>query len=260
MDQNHLRVSQLATYNSCPRKIYFEQTLPKPTQPGKETLILKELSHLLPSTIKKTDEISENDITRAFHEVCKELAHIYPGTFAQIPKEELVGLVKQLDTKAIADGLSTHIKEDRRGFLASITPHASEPLLYSEKHRLAGVPNKIVKIEDEFVPSVLKTGRPPENGVWKTERLLLTGYALLVEEHYNTIVKTGIAEYLRHGTIRKIRIRARERREVLQTLHKIKKIHQNQIIPEKPPHAPCERCEHKEQCEITPETLSSKFF
>lgn len=260
MDQTHLRVSQLATYHVCPRKIYFEQTHPVSTQPGKETLILKELSHILPGIIKDMDEIGENDIIKAFHEVCRELVHIYPDTFAQMPKEDLEGFVDRLDAKTIADGLFTHIKEDGSEFLASITPHVSEPLLYSEKHRLAGVPNKIVKIEDEFVPNVLKTGRPPENGVWKTERLLLTGYALLVEESYDTIVKTGIVEYLRHGTIRRIRIRARERREVLQTLHKIKKIYQNQVIPEKPAHALCERCEHNEKCDVTPETLSSKFF
>jgi len=260
LDQKNLRVSQLATYHICPRKIYFEEGTTKPTQPGKETLLLKELSHLLPEIIRRKDEISEDDIRKAFHDICKELASIYPDTFGETPREELDELITQLDAKTIADGLSTHIREEKREFIDSITPHASEPLLYSEKHRLTGMPNKIVKIGDELVPSVLKTGRPPENGVWKTERLRLTSYAILIEERYNTIVKRGIVEYMRYGTIRRVKIRARDRREVLQTLHKIRKIHKNQIIPEKPLSAPCERCEHNKKCEITPETLSSKFF
>ncbi|CAD6492341.1 MAG: hypothetical protein ANIMEMIM_00305 [Candidatus Argoarchaeum ethanivorans] len=258
MDQSHVRVSQLVSYYICPRKIYFEQTRETEVKPGLKSLLLKELSHLLPDII--TDELSEEDIRQAFCDISQELPHIYPQIIEKTSPQELTACLDELDIKTIAQGLSDHIREDKKKLLLSITPYATEPILRSAKHNLTGTPNKIIKMGDELAPSLIRTGKPPENGVWLHERLSLAGYALLIEDAYDTVVNRGFVEYLGYGRLREIKIHTRERRMALQILHKIQKIYRKQVLPEKPSDAPCERCENKEVCSMTPCTLSSKFF
>jgi len=258
LDQFHVSVSQLVSYYICPRKIYFEQTQEAEIKPGLKLLLLKELSHLLPDII--TDELSEEDIRQAFCDISQELPHIYPQILEKTTSQELTTCLDELDIKTIAQGLSDHIKEDKKKLLIGITPYATEPTLRSAKHSLTGTPNKIIKIEGELAPSLIRAGKPPENGVWWFERLRLAGYSLLIEDNYDTIVNRGFVEYLGYGRLREIKIHTRERRMALNIVHKIQKIYHKQVIPEKPSDAPCERCENKEVCCMTPCTLSSKFF
>jgi CRISPR-associated exonuclease Cas4 len=133
-----------------------------------------------------------------------------------------------------------------------------EPVLQSEKSGLTGRPDKLIEINNSHIPSIIKTGNIPENGVWRSDRLQLTAYAMLVEEIYNTTVEHGFVEYARWGKVRKVLIKRYERRNVLQIRNKIRKIHEG-FMPERPNDAPCSHCGFKEMCDVK-STLASRFF
>jgi CRISPR-associated exonuclease Cas4 len=133
-----------------------------------------------------------------------------------------------------------------------------EPALRSEKFGLTGSPDKLITIGDELTPSIIKTGAMAENGVWKSDRLQLTAYAILVEEIYNTVVTRGFVEYARWGKVREVTIKRHERRKVLQLRDRVRKIEEG-FMPEKPTDAPCEHCGFKGICDVK-STLASRFF
>ncbi len=116
----------------------------------------------------------------------------------------------------------------------------------------------MLKTEYGVVPSIIKTGNIPANGVWGGDRLQLTAYSILIEEKYNALVRNGFVEYARYGQVRQVVIKRHDRRKVLQVREKIKKI-QDGLMPEKPADAPCEYCGFTEMCEVKP-TLASRFF
>lgn len=217
---------------------------------------MKEFSHALPDLL--TEDFTTHDIRQLLYELSMELPSLYPHECTS--PDEIISSAEELDTEVMAEGLFTHIREDREGFLGKITPHATQPLLYSSKRRLTGMPNKIIKIDEELAPSILSPGTPPSTGVWQRHRILLAAYALLMEEHYDTVVRRGFVEYLRCGVVREAVLRTRERRDVLHMLRRIEKILHEQVLPERPRKAPCNGCKYLEQCHETPNTLASKFF
>jgi CRISPR/Cas system-associated exonuclease Cas4 (RecB family) len=224
-------------------------------------LLLKEFSHLLPDMLTvESSGLSAEDIRKALFDVSQELPVIYPEFFENTAPEEIDALLRELDVETIAQGVFRAFREEGEKFLRNITPFAVEPLLYSAKHKLTGAPNKIIKIDEALAPSIVRLGKPPERGVWQRERLLLAAYALLIEEHYDTVVSRGFVEYLRYGVFREVVIRHRERRGVLQILRKIQKIYRSQVMPEMPDNAPCDTCRYDKVCRLTPDTLASKFF
>jgi CRISPR-associated exonuclease Cas4 len=133
-----------------------------------------------------------------------------------------------------------------------------ESILRSTKFELTGSPDRMVKINESFIPSIIKTGKMPENGVWQGDRLQLTAYSILVEEKYSSIIEKGFVEYARWGIVRPVVIKRHERRKVLRVRERIKKI-QDGFMPERPTDAPCQYCGFTGICDVK-STLASKFF
>lgn len=248
-----IRVSDIVAYLKCPRMCYFMKT-----------------GHEL---------VKEHGVDYIQRVVLKELASTYGS--ALNGEDTLMGLNKELDRLSdeipviyrlelagAGDGAVTEAVSGVRAWLEEISHHLSkehysrtcefEPALRSDKFGLAGSPDKLIKIDDEFAPSVIKTGAMPENGVWKSDRVQLTAYAILVEEIYNKVVTRGFVEYARRGMVREVTIKRHERRMVLLLRDRVRKI-QEGFMPEKPAEAPCERCGFTGICEVK-STLASRFF
>jgi len=212
-------------------------------------LLLKELALAYGSALQTGDTLCalNNELDR----ISEEIRVIY--------RSELEGV----DDDALANASS-----DVRNWLGDICPNLSpdfyslpgesNPVLRSEKFGLTGSPDKLITIGDELVPSIIKTGSMPENGVWKSDRMQLTAYAILVEEIYNRVVTRGFVEYARCGTVREVTIKRHERRSILQLRDRIRKIKEG-FMPEKPSVAPCERCGFNGICDVK-SSLASRFF
>lgn len=246
------RVSDISVYLKCPRMYYFVNkgySLIKDKTKYIERMIFKELAFTYKEAISAEDKLSFLD-----HELDRISDNI-----RVIYRDELSGV----DEKTISESVSS-VRQCLGDICSNLSPDfysnyfIQEPLLQSEKFGLSGSPDRLVKINNELLPSIIKTGSMPQNGVWRNDRLQLTAYAMLVEENYDSIVKNGFVEYVRSGEVREVMIKRHERRKVLQIRDKIRKI-QNGAMPEKPEDAPCNICAFTEMCDVKP-TLASRFF
>ncbi|GFO97991.1 hypothetical protein ig2599ANME_2202 [groundwater metagenome] len=248
-----IRVSDITAYLKCPRMCYFmskgQELIKEPSAEYIQRLLLKELALTYVSAFNSGNPVSA--LNDELDRISKEMRIIY--------RSELAG---------VDDGALANAAAGVRIWLGDICPNLSsdfyaspcefEPVLQSGKFELTGTPDKLIKNGDEFAPSIIKTGAMPENGVWKSDRVQLTAYAILVEEIYNTIVTRGFVEYARWGMVREVTIKRHERRKVLQLRDRVRRIKEG-FMPEKPADAPCERCGFKGICDVK-STLASRFF
>ncbi len=250
-----IRVSDITIYHKCPRMCFFTNkghNLIKEGTPGYlEGIILKELALVYDLAFNSEDKLSVLNLE--LDRILKEIPVIYRNELGSIDDEMLAEAVTDVRSclPVICSNLSSY-----NDFFAGELSH--NETLQSGKFGLTGSPDRLIRTEDELMPSIIKTGNMPLNGVWKGDRLQLTAYAVLVEEKYDIQVRRGFVEYARSGMVREAAIRRHERRNVLQILEKIKKI-QNGIMPEKPKDAPCEYCGFTGICDVK-STLASRFF
>ncbi|OPZ79843.1 MAG: hypothetical protein BWY77_01282 [bacterium ADurb.Bin431] len=95
------------------------------------------------------------------------------------------------------------ISQGLAGCLELLLPCEVEVDLRSEKLGLSG---RLDRLAQGCVPCIIRTGRAPEAGVWKTDRIMLSGYALLLGEKEKRHVPFGLVEYARQGLIRRVEI------------------------------------------------------
>ncbi len=251
-----IRVSEITTYLKCPRMCYYTNKghkLLTDASPGyPERIILKELALMYGLASGKEDILSilNNELDR----ISKEVRIIYRAELEGVEDDALLDAVSAVRTSL--ENICSNLSSNADYYANSQVD--IEPLLHSEKLGLSGSPDKLINIDETPVPSIIKTGAMPENGVWQGDRLQLTAYAMLIEDKYNSIVERGFVEYARWGTVREVTIKRHERRKVLQLRDRIKKIRDG-LMPERPQDAPCERCGFAGLCEVK-STLASRFF
>lgn len=217
-----------------------------------ERLILKELALTYESAYKINDKPSflNNELER----ISNEIRVIYRKELSRVDDAALAKSVT--DIQPMIGTICSNLALNADFFSGEFFQDGQ--VLRSEKFGLSGSPDRFLKINESFSPSIIKTGSMPENGVWQNDRLQLTAYSILIEEKYNSIVEKGFVEYARWGIVRPVVIKRHERRKVLQVRDKIKKI-QDGFMPERPEDAPCEYCGFKEVCDVK-STLASRFF
>jgi RecB family exonuclease len=150
--------------------------------------------------------------------------------------------------------------EDEFAELERSYGYEREHTMVSEKLSMVGSVDKLIKTEAEVIPCVIKTGRCPEYGVWRSDRMQLAAYAMLIEDEFGTTVQRGFVEYInmRTAEIRESHIKKRDRALAFQILKYVKKI-KGGVYPEKGANAPCDSCSFVEMCD-TRKTLLSKLF
>ena len=153
----------------------------------------------------------------------------------------------QPEIESISQGLA--------GSLDLLLPCEVEVDLYSEKLGLSG---RLDRLAQGGIPSIIRTGRAPEAGVWIKDRIMLSGYALLLGEKEKWHVPFGLVEYARQGLIRRVEIHGTDRARVLRIRDRIRLIKQGRL-PDRPDDAPCKGCQAEEICR-TRHSLASKFF
>lgn len=254
--ESMVRVSDITVYIKCPRMCYFANkgySLVKEITPAYlERMILKELALSYGSVFDNEDKFSI--LNEELDRISNEIRVIYRNELSGIDEETMANSITGVRTCLGNICLNLSCNSD---FYASEFVQDETPL-HSEKFGLTGSPDRLTKMNDALLPSIIKTGNMPENGVWQGDRLQLTAYAILVEEKYNSVVERGFVEYARWGKVRQVVIKRHERRKILQIKDKIKKI-QNGYMPEKPKDAPCQHCGFTGMCDVK-STLASRFF
>ena len=217
-----------------------------------ERLILKELALTYGTACNCAD--MQTFLNNELERISNEIRVIYRNELGKVDDETIAKSVT--DIRPLIGTINSNLSQNSDFYSGEFIQ--DELVLRSDKFGLSGSSDRLIKINEGLVPSIIKTGNMPENGVWNGDRLQLTAYSILVEEKYNSIVEKGFVEYARWGMVRAVIVKRHERRKVLQVMDKIKKI-QNGFMPERPKDAPCEYCGFVGICDLK-STLASRFF
>ena len=238
----HVRISDIGLYLRCPRLVYFDAlgSLPRKARPVH--LLLRELM----LGISGSDDLEE-ELETILSKQEQDLPLIYGD---EIDPEELCMASQEVKAMIprMVQGLAT--------VLDKILPSDLEVDLRSDRLGLSGRLDRLVT--DGHVPSIIKTGFAPDDGVWKKDRLQLAGYAMLTEEQYGGRIEQGLVEYPRSGIIRTVQIHSVDRGRFLRIRNRVQQIKEGRL-PERSEEARCIDCELKDKCE-TRMSLASKFF
>ncbi|HWQ20619.1 MAG TPA: hypothetical protein VN455_12625 [Methanotrichaceae archaeon] len=231
-----VRISDIGLFMRCPRLLYFEPMEPRPPDP------LQLLIRGLMLGISGTDG---DGLEARIEKLSQEILIIYRG---QIDPQEISIAIHEMEP--IMPELSQYISSSDQ-----LLPSDVEVDLRSDRLVLSGRLDRLVA---GTIPSLIRTGKAPENGAWKTDRLKLAGYAILLEEMLDKRIEYGLVEYPRSGVIRKVSIRSIDRSRVLRARDSILKIKKG-WLPDRPGQADCQRCPALERCESKC-SLMSKLF
>jgi len=234
-----VRISEIGLYLRCPRLIFFENLRNTPYKIDAKQILLRSL---MLSFSQKED--LEGQLREGLARLEEELPLVY-----EIGPDEVEPACRELEGEiaGIARGLS--------GQLDLLLPCQAEVDLYSDKLGLSG---RLDRLAPGGTPSLIRTGKAPQDGIWKRDRLMLAGYALLLGEKQRTHINQGLVEYPRQGLVRAAEIHGVDRARVLRIRDRIRQIKEGQL-PDRPEDAPCQACEARETCE-TRHSLASKFF
>ena len=261
--EDYIRVSDITNYLKCPRLVYYTYkehgTGNALTSAYVESLLIREMARSYAYVVRSGNMY---DALLEFLEVAaNQLTAIYREELRDINEEMLF---EAFDTvRSYLEGIKCGILEsvERLGadrLVELLTSHDTEPVLYSKKFGLSGSPDRLLMTDDVPGLSIIRTGRAPESGIWKDDRIRLTALSILVEEEYDCVVGSGTVEYARYGIVRNTKIKRSDRRKVLVLAGRIRKIRDGRL-PHRPDDAPCDYCSYREICQVTP-TLASRFF
>jgi CRISPR-associated exonuclease Cas4 len=238
----HVRISDIGLYLRCPRLVYFDAlgSLPRKAKPNH--LLLRELM----LGISNDDDL-QGELKESLRKLGRDLPLVYGD---EIDLEDLGIAYREVEAMipGIAQGLA--------GVLDKILPSDLEVDLRSDRLGLSGRLDRLVI--KGHVPSIIKTGSAPDDGVWKKDRLQLAGYAMLTEEQYGGRIDLCQVEYPRSGIIRAVQIHSVDRGRFLRIRNRVQQIKEGRL-PDRPDDARCDNCEVRDKCE-TRMSLASKFF
>jgi CRISPR-associated exonuclease Cas4 len=263
MSSSTVRISDLNQYLRCPRLVYFEGLEAMPVKQDAGRMLLKSLmlSPLLGTegAIAEETECADETGAAAGAKGDPDLAARMKSILSAL--EEELPLVYDLPAGEVEDAcraLEGEIEDLARGLavhLDQLFPCQAEVDLYSDRLGLSG---RLDRLAPGTIPSIIRTGAAPPEGIWKRDRMALAGYALLLGEKEGLHVNRGLVEYPRSGLVRDVQIFGVDRARVLRLRDRIRLI-KNGRLPDRPEGAPCEGCPARQKCESR-HSLLSKFF
>jgi len=234
-----VRISDIGLYLRCPRLVYFDALGNLPRKNDIHRLLLRSLMLSL---------CSEGDLEGQLR-----------ASLARL--EEEVPLIYDVDPAVLPQALAElkeripEISKSLLPYLDRLFPNEVEVDLRSQRLGLSG---RLDRVVPGPLPSLIRTGKAPEDGVWKRDRMMLAGYALLLGEMNGAKINRGLIEYPLSGALRDVQIYEVDKARVLRIRDRIRQI-KNGRLPDKPTDSPCEKCEMVDRCE-TRRSLASKFF
>lgn len=241
-----VRISEIGLYLRCPRLVYFQNLGSIAAPKDAARMLLRALMFSLSAF--PSSQLSASDLKGLLEENLGRLEQEMPVIY-EIDSIEVESACRDLEPEI--EGIS----QELAGSLNLILPCEVEIDLRSERLGLSG---RLDRMVHGSVPCIIRTGRAPEAGVWKKDRIILSGYSLLLGEKEKRHIPFGLVEYARQGLIRRVEIHGTDRARVLRIRDRIRLIKQGRL-PDRPDDAPCKGCQAEEICR-TRHSLASKFF
>ncbi len=130
-------------------------------------------------------------------------------------------------------------------------------LVTSERLGLTGIADEIVKKGEEMGCLILRKN-PPENGVWRSDRIKFTAIRMILEDNGYRI-SGGYIYYWNRGILRGVDSGFHDRRQVVRIVERIRKI-KNGFLPDGVSDRRCQSCGYRESCEIEGVSFKARFF
>lgn len=119
---------------------------------------------------------------------------------------------------------------------------------------LSGRVDMIEIIDGVYYPIKIKTTLPPLKGVWKSDALQITGYALLMEREFNKEVQVGFVNYTKIGSRKPVLISSSLREKFTEVFNELTYVVYDDYKPEVVQNvAKCRRCNYYEICDYNME-------
>lgn len=212
-----VRIHDIGLYLRCPMLVYLESMGRDCFRADMGRTILRHIA------LYSAPDDLRGDLSKVVNDV---------ATVHRIPKEDIIRSI---------DGMRDLISRIASVPREFITPCDLEVELRSERLGLSGILDRLVRPEprrgilgmllkgDLMIPSIIRTGRSPGEGVWRKDRIQLAGYAMLLEERFGVEVSTGQVEYVRDGEIRRIHIRGLDRSRALWVRDRVREIRDGEM-------------------------------
>lgn len=227
MSRFHVSEVRRAVY--CGRQAYYESRRDACRVPSPETRVLREVAYVYPTLVESPEEA---------------LRHA----------EETAGVSVSLDLTDAADKLAEVRDKNPERWEAVAYPDREEH--HFEGESLRGTVDKL-SFDGGALVSLVKTGTPPRNGVWGSERVEAAAFKRLVSRIHD--VGGVVFEYPRVGALRRVDVgrddvRALER--ALETLEDIKE----DVPPSRTDNrSKCESCDFREECGVKTKSVLTRL-
>lgn len=226
-NMHHISEVRNAVY--CGRQAYYESRRDACRVPSPETRVLREVAYLYPTVV----ESPEDAVRRA----C-----------------ETAGVEADLDLSDAAETLAEERDEKPRVWDAVARPDREER--YVESEGLCGTVDKL-SFGDGVVASVVKTGEPPRNGVWRSERVEAAAVRRLVETEGE--VEDIVVEYPRTGALRRVEVGRDDERSLKRALETLDEIEEGVPPARTDDRAKCEPCDFTDECGVETRSLLTRL-
>jgi CRISPR-associated exonuclease Cas4 len=240
--QTFVRISDISLYLRCPRLVYFDALGRMSRKVSLPNLLL----HDLMLSISDCEDL-EGRLMVELANLEQELPLVYGE---EVNSSGIFSAAREVE--ALIPNIAQSLSRSQDMLL----PCDVDIDLRSERLGLSARLDRLIK--NGYVPSIIRTGMAPAEGIWKSDRLKLAGICMLIEEKYCTRIDRGLVEYPRSGIVREAQIHSIDRSRVLRLRDRIRQIKEGRL-PERPKEARCDDCDLRDSCE-TRVSLASKFF
>lgn len=225
-------ISEVRNAVYCGRQAYYESRREACRIPSPETRLLRETAYLYPTLVDSPNE--------ALRSACN-----------------VAGIELKLDLSDASDNLDVLQEEKTELWNAVAYPDREEK--YYENDELCGTVDKRSFTEDGLVVSKVKTGTPPPNGVWSSDRVEATAVERLVSSAEETGVAYVVMEYPRVGALRCVEPGKDDERALESALEILEEI-KNGIPPSRTDNrSKCESCDFREECGVETRSILTRL-
>ena len=245
-----ISVTLLSQYLFCPRKIYNQYILgikPEETLP-----MIKGLTrHAVLDQANKREKllIVKFSPTKTLELLKQEYKNLYNTILQEKIKENSTKIIKLGSTPLqIYQELFPDIKEEAKEKAIELFEFAKQHNAYEERLwnalpkpitelrvqsdtlQIRGIIDRVEKYNNEFIPVEVKTGKAPDEGIWKNHKIQLAAYILLLSEHYGTKITEGFLDY--SGSRRKLVMNPFLENQVIEIRDKVNDILNKKTVPD----------------------------
>jgi len=255
-------VSALSSWVHCPRQFYLSYVL-EIEEPPKDVMILGLIKHKLHeqislqeesvvTTLKKDDKVEEI-LHSSFASLLKNIVtnHANALRMVSVPLTSAFQKAMPIVKFEATDRAQRIMPFLQKGITGDALWHALTPKvkteysIQSQKLGLKGRIDRLELYESRLLPVELKSGNPPQEGVWEEHRIQVASYALMLEDTFSTTVPEAIVQYVDHNQRRLIVLNPFLKEQVVEIIAKVKNCLETKELPDGCGREKCSACNSK---------------